>query len=82
MWASIEASSSDQRAVIVPSNLKSSASSGKKNESVSSNRSGIEQSRAALDLDPGAWPKFEKLIKSAAKMGHKPHQSPKKKVRK
>ena len=26
-----------------------------------------------LDLDPDAWPKFEKLIKSAAKMGPKPH---------
>lgn len=23
---------------------------------------------------PDAWPKFEKLIKSAAKMGHKPHR--------
>ena len=29
----------------------------------------------ALDLDPDAWPKFEKLIKSAAKMGPKPHKS-------
>jgi len=29
---------------------------------------------ANLDLDPGAWPKFEKLIKSAAKMGPKPHK--------
>jgi hypothetical protein len=28
---------------------------------------------ANLDLDPDAWPKFEKLIKSAAKMGPKPH---------
>lgn len=26
-----------------------------------------------LDLDPDAWPKFEKLVKSAAKMGPKPH---------
>jgi hypothetical protein len=26
-----------------------------------------------LDLDPDAWPKFEALVKSAAKMGHKPH---------
>jgi hypothetical protein len=26
-----------------------------------------------LALDPDAWPKFEKLIKSAAKMGPKPH---------
>jgi hypothetical protein len=33
-----------------------------------------------MELDPHAWPKFEKLIKSAAKMGHKPHQpKPKKK---
>jgi hypothetical protein len=29
--------------------------------------------KASLELDPNAWPKFEKLIKSAAKMGHKPH---------
>ena len=28
-----------------------------------------------LDLDPDAWPKFEKLIKSAAKMGPRPHSS-------
>jgi len=28
----------------------------------------------ALDLDPDAWPKFEALVKSAAKMGHKPHE--------
>jgi hypothetical protein len=28
---------------------------------------------ANLDLDPDAWPKFEALVKSAAKMGHKPH---------
>jgi hypothetical protein len=26
------------------------------------------------DLEPDAWPKFEKLIKSAAKMGPKPHK--------
>jgi hypothetical protein len=26
-----------------------------------------------LDLDPDAWPKFEALVKSAVKMGHKPH---------
>jgi len=30
-----------------------------------------------LDLDPDAWPKFEKLVKSAAKMGHKPHATEK-----
>jgi uncharacterized protein HemY len=30
-----------------------------------------------LDLDPDAWPKFEKLIKNAAKMGPKPHVSKK-----
>lgn len=29
-----------------------------------------------LDLDPDAWPKFEKLIKSAAKLGPKPHEKP------
>ena len=28
-----------------------------------------------LDLDPDAWPKFEKLIKNAAKIGHKPHKA-------
>jgi uncharacterized protein HemY len=33
---------------------------------------------AGLDLDPGAWPKFEKLVKSAAKMGPKPHKNGKK----
>jgi hypothetical protein len=26
-----------------------------------------------VELIPDAWPKFEALIKSAAKMGHKPH---------
>jgi hypothetical protein len=26
-----------------------------------------------IELEPDAWGKFEKLIKSAAKMGHKPH---------
>jgi hypothetical protein len=26
-----------------------------------------------LDLDPDAWGRFEALVKSAAKMGHKPH---------
>lgn len=30
---------------------------------------------ASLDLDQNAWPKFEKLIKSAAKMGPKPHKA-------
>ena len=29
--------------------------------------------KSNLDLDPDAWPKFEALIKSAAKLGHKPH---------
>jgi hypothetical protein len=29
----------------------------------------------ALELDPDAWPKFELLVKSAAKMGHKPHDA-------
>ena len=27
-----------------------------------------------LDLDPDAWPRFERLIHDAAKMGHKPHK--------
>lgn len=26
-----------------------------------------------LDLDPNAWPRFEALVKSAAKIGHRPH---------
>lgn len=30
-----------------------------------------------LDLDPGAWPRFEKLVKAAAKGGPKPHAGPK-----
>jgi hypothetical protein len=34
---------------------------------------------ANLDLDPDAWPKFEALVKSAAKMGPKPH-GPKQRV--
>jgi hypothetical protein len=35
------------------------------------NRANLEK----LDLDPDAWPKFEALVKSAAKMGHKPHDA-------
>jgi hypothetical protein len=35
-----------------------------------------------IELDPDAWPKFEALVKSAAKMGHKPHMSKKAKPRK
>jgi hypothetical protein len=27
-----------------------------------------------IELDADAWPKFEKLIRSAAKMGPKPHK--------
>jgi hypothetical protein len=41
----------------------------------------IKPSRAeleAVELDSDAWPKFEALMKSAAKMGHKPHLEPKK----
>jgi len=34
----------------------------------------IESNVSTLDLDPDAWPKFEKLIKSAAKLGPKPHK--------
>jgi len=30
-------------------------------------------SDAALDLEPDAWERFEALVKSAAKMGHRPH---------
>jgi hypothetical protein len=32
---------------------------------------------AALEIDPDGWPKFEKLVKSAAKMGPKPHDESK-----
>jgi hypothetical protein len=35
---------------------------------------GLESNISTLDIDPDAWPKFEKLIKSAAKMGPKPHK--------
>ena len=34
----------------------------------------IQTDTSNLDLDPDAWPKFEKLIKSAAKLGPKPHK--------
>ena len=44
----------------------------------SKNPKPISPKVADLDLDPDAWPKFEKLIKSAAKMGPKPHTSAKK----
>jgi hypothetical protein len=36
---------------------------------------GIESNAFVLDLDQDAWPKFEKLVKSAAKMGPKPHKA-------
>jgi hypothetical protein len=32
----------------------------------------------AVELVPDAWPKFEKLVKSAAKLGPKPHKDSKK----
>lgn len=31
-----------------------------------------------VELEPGAWGKFEALIRRAAKMGHKPHTVAKK----
>ncbi len=35
---------------------------------------GIDQPAVdAVELVPDAWPKFEKLVKTAAKMGPKPH---------
>lgn len=37
----------------------------------------IQPDVAKLDLDPDAWPKFEKLVKSAAKMGPKPRNGEK-----
>jgi hypothetical protein len=36
-------------------------------------------SRDKPELDPDAWPRFEALVKNAAKMGHKPHSKAKKK---
>lgn len=30
-----------------------------------------------VDLDPDAWPKFVKLIRSAAKLGRKPYKGQK-----
>jgi len=30
-------------------------------------------SATELEFGPDAWPKFEALVRSAAKMGHKPH---------
>ena len=33
------------------------------------------------EIDPKAWPRFEVLVKSAAKMGHKPHKPAKKKAK-
>ena len=30
-----------------------------------------------LKTDSATWKRFEELLKSAAKMGHKPHQPPK-----
>lgn len=35
----------------------------------------------AAELDPKAWPKFEALMKAAAKMGHTPHKNTKKKTK-
>jgi len=34
-----------------------------------------------IELEEGAWGRFEALIKRAAKMGHKPHRSAKTKAR-
>lgn len=28
---------------------------------------------ADIEIEPGAWERFEKLVKSAAKMGHQTH---------
>ncbi|MBI1328601.1 MAG: hypothetical protein GC166_01715 [Alphaproteobacteria bacterium] len=46
---------------------------GKNAEKITPKKEGL----ANLDLDPDAWPKFEALVKSAAKMGPKPHGSSK-----
>jgi hypothetical protein len=42
-------------------------------KSVKAKPPGVDSSN--LELDPDAWPKFEKLIESAAKMGPKPHKA-------
>jgi len=38
-------------------------------------KDGPKKQKRELELDPNAWPKFEALVKSAAKMGHKPHDA-------
>jgi len=38
-------------------------------------RKPINPTEPDLELDPDAWPKFEALVRSAAKMGHKPHDA-------
>ena len=38
----------------------------------------VMQLPLGVELEPDAWPKFEKLIKSAAKMGPKPHKTTRK----
>ena len=35
----------------------------------------VKADTSNLDLDPDAWPKFEKLVKSAVKIGPKPHKA-------
>jgi hypothetical protein len=35
----------------------------------------IQSNVSTLDLDPDAWPKFEALVKSAARLGPKPHKT-------
>jgi hypothetical protein len=39
-----------------------------------STKTGKQRARP-IELDHDAWPKFEALVKSAAKMGHVPHKS-------
>lgn len=48
---------------------------GKSKSSVSTAKSSnaTRKKIEGVELDPDAWAKFEKLVKSAAKMGPKPH---------
>ena len=57
-----------------------SKKSAKKNKAKNSGKAKIPAKD--IELDPDAWPKFEALVRSAAKMGHKPHNIPSTKARK
>ena len=52
-----------------------SKSSGTPSKPSLSGKQGKGTKVEEIELDPDAWPKFEKLIRSAAKMGPMPHSS-------